>query len=134
MKYDPGVPRASGVFLIPLLFVASFGCGRGQQTGPLDITLREPSAPRAGENTFEARVLQEGQPVTDAEVSVELYMAAMPSMNMPEMRNTVTLEHQGDGWYRGTGSVMMAGPWDATVTVTRNGQRVGDRKVPLVAK
>jgi hypothetical protein len=29
---------------------------------------------------------------------------------------------------------MMAGSWDATVSVKRNGQDVGARKVPLVAK
>ena len=75
-----------------------------------------------------------GQPVTDADVSVELFTAAMPSMNMPEMRNTVALKHEGGGRYRGTGNVMMAGSWDATVSVKRDGQEVGARKVPIVAK
>jgi hypothetical protein len=49
------------------------------------------------------------QSVTDADVSVELFMAAMPSMKMPEMRNTVPLKHEGGGRYRGTGNVMMTG-------------------------
>ena len=53
---------------------------------------------------------------------------------MPEMRNSVALTHEGGGRYRGTGNVMMAGSWDVTVSVKRNGQDVGARKVPLVAK
>ena len=94
----------------------------------------QPDPPKMGETTFEAMVMMGGQPVTDADVSVELFMAAMPAMNMAEMRNSVALTHEGGGRYRATGSVMMAGSWDATVSVKRNGQDVGARKVPLVAK
>ena len=61
-------------------------------------------------------------------------MAAMPAMNMAEMRNTVPLKHEGAGRYRGTGNVMMAGAWDATVSVKRNGQEIGTRKVSVIAK
>jgi hypothetical protein len=87
-----------------------------------------------GENTFEAMVMMGGQPVTDADVSVELFMAAMPSMNMAEMRNSVALKHEGGGRYRGMGNVMMAGSWDATVSVKRGGQEMGAAKVAIVAK
>jgi hypothetical protein len=100
----------------------------------LDIRLRNPSAPRTGDNTFEVTVMRGSQPVTDAEVSVELFMAAMPAMNMPEMRNTVALKHQGNGQYRGTGSVSMGGAWDATIMVMRGGQHLGDEKITIVAK
>jgi hypothetical protein len=117
------------------------GCGGGQDSasgpgasGPLDITFSDPADPRAGENTFEVRVTQGGQPVTDADVAVELYMAPMPSMNMPEMRNTVALAHASAGRYRGTGTVMMSGPWTATVTVSRGGTRLGEAKIPLTAQ
>jgi hypothetical protein len=30
--------------------------------------------------------------------------------------------------------VMMAGQWQATVTVTRGGQRLGSKQLPLVAR
>jgi len=103
-------------------------------TQELDIRLSEPAQPRSGENTFEVMVMQGSQPVTDADVSVELHMAAMPSMNMPEMRNTVTLQHEGEGRYRGTGNVMMAGSWDATIMVMRGGQHLGDRTMAIIAK
>lgn len=101
---------------------------------PLDIRLSNPAQPRTGENSFEVMVMQGSQPVTDADVSVELFMPAMPAMKMPEMRNTVALKHEGEGRYRGMGNVMMAGEWDATVMVMRGGQHLGDEKMTIVAR
>ena len=99
------------------------------------ITLKsEPDPPKMGENTFDVMVMAGGQPVTDADVAVELFMAAMPEMNMAEMRSSVPLKHEGNGQYRGTGNVMMTGNWDATVSVKRGGQEVGSRKFPVTAK
>ena len=104
-------------------------------TGNVEITLTsQPDPPKMGETTFEAMVMQGGQPVTEADVSVELFMAAMPAMNMPEMKTSIPLKHEGGGRYRGAGNVMMAGSWDATVSVKRGGQEIGSRKVPIVAK
>jgi len=79
-------------------------------------------------------VMSGGQPVTDADVSVEFFMPAMPAMNMAEMRNTVALRHEGSGRYRGAGNVMMAGNWDATVSVRRGGEVIGSQKFPVTAK
>lgn len=104
-------------------------------SGDVNVTLTtQPEPPRTGEATFEATVTQGGQPVTDASVSVELYMPAMPEMKMAEMRSTIALTHEGGGRYRGLGNVMMAGNWDAKVTVMRQGQQVAAHRVPLVAK
>jgi hypothetical protein len=61
-------------------------------------------------------------------------MAAMPSMNMPAMKNAASLQHAGGGVYHGTGHVMTAGRWDVTVTVMRAGQRLGSRQVSMVAR
>lgn len=94
-----------------------------------------PAPPRTGENTFEVTVVdQNGQPVTDANVSVEFYMPAMPSMNMPEMRNRVDLAHDGGGRYRGQGTVMMAGGWDVTVRVSRGGREIDSEKLSVTAQ
>jgi RND family efflux transporter MFP subunit len=100
------------------------------------ITFKPPSEPaKTGENTFEVQVVgSDGKPVTDADVSVQLFMPAMPTMNMPAMRNETTLPHVGGGIYRGPGQVLMAGRWDVTVTVSRNGQRLGSRQFALAAK
>jgi nitrogen fixation protein FixH len=94
-----------------------------------------PTPPKTGDNTFEVTVTDAaGKPVTDADVTVALYMAAMPSMNMPAMRNSVPLKHQANGVYRGTGQVTTAGQWDATVSAKRAGKEIGSKKVKLTAK
>ena len=151
--------RISAALVIVVAAAVAAACGGGQQGGSsetpattpgaeaptaeaptataqnVDITLRsEPDPPKMGENTFEVMVMSGGQPVTDADVAVELFMPAMPQMKMPEMRNSVPLKHEGNGQYRGTGNVMMAGSWDATVSVKRAGQEVGSRKFPVTAK
>ena len=102
----------------------------------LDITLRsQPDPPNVGENQLEVSVKDlAGKAIDDAEVSVQFLMAAMPTMNMPAMRNEVKLAPAGGGVYRGTGQVMIAGRWDATVTVTRGGRRVGSKQLMVVAR
>ena len=132
------------------LLVVGCGGGAGQpasETAPApaasgaasqDLTITftsNPAPPKTGENRFEAMVMdQKGQPVTDANVSAEFHMAAMPQMNMPEMRNRVDLTHEGSGRYTGTGMVMMAGSWDVTVTVSRGGQMLDSEQVTVNAQ
>ena len=101
----------------------------------LNIMLMKPTAATTGDNQFEVMVKgADGKPVADADVSLGFYMAAMPAMKMPEMKNTVTLKHESGGVYRGSGQVMMAGQWDVTIVVKRNGQQIGTKKVKLTAK
>jgi membrane fusion protein, copper/silver efflux system len=96
-------------------------------------TLPDPA--KTGENQLEATVRDaNGKPIDDAEVSVQFFMPAMPTMNMPAMRSEAKLSPAGGGVYRGTGQVMMAGRWDTTVTVTRGGQRLGTKQLPVVAR
>ena len=104
-------------------------------SGSLDITLRtDPDPVRTGENTCEVTVKDRGTPVTDATVSTELFMAAMPSMNMPEMRRNVNLTHRSEGVYQGMGQVIMAGSWDVTVKVMREGREIGRKKITFTAR
>jgi RND family efflux transporter MFP subunit len=109
--------------------------GRGT-AAQLDIALRTlPDPPKAGENQFEAIVKDAtGKSIDDGEVTVQLLMPAMPTMNMPAMRNEIKLSPAGGGVYRGSGQVMTAGRWDVTVTVVRGGQRLGTRQLPMVAR
>jgi hypothetical protein len=102
----------------------------------VDITFRaQPDPPRTGENTFEVAVKDAaGQPISDADVSVTFFMPAMPTMNMPAMRNSAKLPSAGGGVYRGSGQVIMAGRWDVTVDVSRGGQRLGSRQFAVVAR
>jgi Cu(I)/Ag(I) efflux system membrane fusion protein/cobalt-zinc-cadmium efflux system membrane fusion protein len=100
------------------------------------ITFRTvPDPAKTGDNELEATVKDAGgKPIDDAEVTVQFFMPAMPTMNMPAMRSEAKLTPAGGGIYRGSGQVMMAGRWDATVTVVRGGQRLGTKQLPVVAK
>jgi hypothetical protein len=100
----------------------------------IDIMLTsQPSPPKPGADTFEPMEPHApGKPITDAEVTAMFYMPKMGAM--PEMKNNVTLKHQKDGTYVGTGQVMMAGKWDVTVVVKRGGKEIGSKKVPLTAQ
>jgi RND family efflux transporter MFP subunit len=105
-------------------------------TSQIDIAFRiTPDPPKTGDNQMEVAVKDaSGKPLDGADVSVQFFMPAMPTMNMPAMRNETKLAPAGGGVYRGPGQVMMAGQWQATVTVTRGGQRLGSRQIPVVAR
>ncbi|MGE3276188.1 MAG: FixH family protein [Vicinamibacterales bacterium] len=102
----------------------------------LSVTLTsEPDPPRAGRTTFVATIAdKDGTPVEGADVSLLLFMPAMPSMNMPAMRSEGVLTPVGPGQYRGAVDVLMSGRWDVTITVTRDGQRLGMHQRTLVAR
>ena len=136
MSSSTSLTRVAGLALAGLLIVfAPAACGSAQTPQDPDVTLTtDPNPPQAGRNRFIATVQEDGQPVTDAEVAVELHMAAMPEMNMPEMRNRVTLGHQAAGRYDGAGDLPMAGRWDATVVVSRQGEEIGRVTVPITAQ
>jgi hypothetical protein len=101
----------------------------------LDIAFTSsPKPTKMGDNAFEVIVKDAaGMPVTGADVSVLLFMPAMPAMKMPEMRNEVKLKHVGAGKYTGSGPIMMAGTYTVTISVKENGAEVGQKKLSLTA-
>ncbi|MGH9201825.1 MAG: FixH family protein, partial [Vicinamibacterales bacterium] len=108
----------------------------GDAQARLQIVFRsQPDPPRSGENRFEVAVKdRDGKPIRDAEVSLTFYMPAMPSMNMPEMRRQMTLQSDGSGTYRGTGSIGMPGRWEVTVAVSRGGQQLGSSRLIAIVR
>lgn len=99
------------------------------------ITFRTLEPPHSGANTVEVTVKQaDGKPLTDATVTAEFRMPAMPSMNMPEMHTSVPLTHQGEGRYRGAGELVMSGTWNVTVAVSRAGQALATQRETVIAK
>ena len=99
----------------------------------LDIMVMQPKAVKTGDNQFEVMVKgADGKPVTDADVSVALVMPK--TATMAEMRNEVKLKPSGNGMYMGSGNVMMAGKWNATVMVMKGGKELGQKKLTLTAK
>lgn len=102
----------------------------------LTITFRsQPDPPQKGDNAFEVAVRDgQGQPVTDATVTVTFFMPPMPSMGMPAVQSAAALAHGGDGVYRGTAQVPSPGRFDVTVTVSRAGQRLASKRLALVVQ
>lgn len=151
--FPPLRSRALSSSLASLLALSVPGCGGGAddaqkaaapQTSaaapatasgvPIEFTIN-PNPPRAGRNALAVVVRQpDGAPVTDATVKTVFSMPAMPSMNMPAMRSEAALGHAGAGVYRGSLDVMMNGRWEASVTVTRGGQRLGSKQMTLMAR
>jgi len=130
----------SGIAMVAAVLAVA-GCGgqgepAGDTSGGLEITFHsDPEPPTPGDNGFIVTVRDaEGQPVTDAHVSVEFVMPAMPEMDMPEMRGRTDLAHEGDGRYGGRGDVMMAGGWEVTITVSRDGRSLGTRTLSVIAR
>jgi RND family efflux transporter MFP subunit len=115
---------------------APAGGGGATATTGTDITFHTvPDPAKVGDNQLEATVKDAGgKPIDDADVTVQFFMPAMPTMSMPAMRSEAKLSPAGGGAYRGMGQVLMAGRWDATVTVTRGGQRLGSKQLPVVAR
>jgi len=101
-----------------------------------DITLATtPNPPKTGDATLTVMVKgPDGKSVTDADVIAMFYMAAMPAMKMPEMKNNVALKHEAAGKYVGKGQVMMAGNWEVTVVVKRGGKEVASKKFNVAAQ
>jgi nitrogen fixation protein FixH len=134
-----GLTAAGAAIALAITVVIPHDLSAAQQAAAsqkptLNIMLTsKPSPPKTGDNTFEVMVKDAaGKPVTDAEVTAMFYMAKMG--NMPEMKNNVTLKHQKEGTYVGTGQVMMAGKWDVTVSVKRSGKEIGSKKFPVTAQ
>lgn len=105
------------------------------------ITLAtKPTPPMTGDNEFTVSVQDPvGKPVAGADVSVLLLMPAMPTMHMPEMKNTVVLKaaegkDATPGTYSGRGRVPMAGRWNVTVSVKVGGKTFAEKKMTLTAK
>ena len=108
----------------------------GSAGARLGITFRsQPDPPQSGDNTFEVTVKDsDGRAISDGDVSVTFFMAAMPTMNMPAMRSEAKLAAVGNGTYRGPGQILTPGRWDVTVTVTRGGQRLGTDQFAVTAR
>lgn len=94
-----------------------------------------PNPPRSGDNAVEVTVTNaDGSPVNGVNVSATFYMPAMPSMSMPEMRSVVSLTDQGKGFYHGTAQLVMSGTWEVTVNVMRGNEKLGSKKLTVIAK
>ena len=132
---------AIGVAILALVVVMTSAASAAQTKAPaksagrVDIALTRSAMVKSGENQFEAVVKDaDGRPIGDADVSVLFVMPPMPEMKMPEMRNEMKLKPAGDGKYTGAGNVPMAGRWNVTVSVKKDGKVLGQKKLAVTAK
>ena len=93
-----------------------------------------PSPAQKGSNTVKVKLTDpEGKPISGAEVTVTFFMAAMPSMNMPEMKTVIKGADKSDGVYEGKGDLGSAGMWEVTVTAQQNGKPIVTKKLTVNA-
>ncbi len=93
-----------------------------------------PSPAQKGSNTVRVKLTDpEGKPISGAEVTVTFFMAAMPSMNMPEMKTVIKGADKSDGVYEGKGDLGSAGMWEVTVTAQQNGKPIVTKKLTVNA-
>jgi hypothetical protein len=97
----------------------------------------DPNPPKGADKaTFAVTITDpNGKPVPDAKVRVTLVMPAMPSMGMPEMRNSFELPWAAARrMYIGEGKIPAAGPWNVTVEAMREGEIIATQRTRLNAK
>ncbi|HEV2493431.1 MAG TPA: efflux RND transporter periplasmic adaptor subunit [Terriglobia bacterium] len=114
------------------------GAAAAMSTGAPQATVdlsTDPSPLRKGENTFRVKLTgADGAPVTGAEVTVTLFMPAMPAMGMSAMSAKVTLGDKGAGLYEGKGTLQTGGTWQVTIVAQRNGQTLARKQLSLTAE
>src|SRR5262245_44846649 len=106
--------------------------GLAAQTA-LKIELVEPKAAKVGQNTVRLTIKDaQGNPITDAEVEVTLFMPQMGSM--APMTAKAALKPAGAGEYAGTIDIPMAWSWQTIVTVKKEGKSLGSMQTTITAR
>jgi Cu(I)/Ag(I) efflux system membrane fusion protein/cobalt-zinc-cadmium efflux system membrane fusion protein len=101
----------------------------------LDYSSNPSTLRRGPNNVFRVKLTgPDGMPVTGAQVTVTLFMGAMPAMGMAAMRNVTVLSDKGGGVYEAPGQVQTGGTWQVTVLATKNGQNIAQKQLSVNAE
>ena len=93
-----------------------------------------PNPPARGKNRLWVTVKDSnGNGIDGAKVSVTFYMAAMPAMGMPAMREMASLTDQGAGVYEGDLTLESGGNWQLAAVATKGGQTLASKRLNLSA-
>jgi len=99
----------------------------------IDFTT-DPNPPSKGANTLRVHLTGAGNmPITGADVTVTLYMAAMPAMGMAAMNTAAKLSDKGNGVYEGSCSLASGGTWQVTISIQKNGQVLATKQLHVNA-
>jgi RND family efflux transporter MFP subunit len=99
----------------------------------IDFTT-DPNPPQKGSNVLRVKLAsRDGSPTTGADVTVTLYMAAMPAMGMAAMNTTTKLIDKGNGMYEGSGSLGSGGTYQVSISAQKNGQVIATKQLRVNA-
>jgi membrane fusion protein, copper/silver efflux system len=102
-------------------------------TQNLRVEIMEPKVAKVGQNSIRLMVRDAaGNPVTDVEVDVTLFMPQMGSM--APMTSKASLKAMKPGEYQGQVDIPMAWTWQTTVLVKKGGQPMGSVQTTLTAR
>lgn len=91
-----------------------------------------PSPPRNGSNTFHVKLTgSDGKPVAGAQVTVTLFLPAMPAMGMSATRVVSKLSDKGNGMYEGSADLKSGGTWQVTVLAQKGGQTIAAKQLTV---
>jgi len=107
----------------------------GSQPEPIKIEMTtEPSTPQKGKNTVRIKLTgADGKPEDGVQVSVMLFMPAMPAMGMAAEHAAASLSAKSQGIYEGPIELDSGGTWQVTVTVQRAGATVATKRFTVDA-
>jgi len=107
--------------------------GPGQEQANVELTT-DPDPPHKGSNIVRVKLTgQDGKPITRANVTVTLFMGAMPAMGMASMKTVINASDKGGGMYEGKGDLGSGGTWQVTVKAQQNGQTIANKQLTLNA-
>jgi Cu(I)/Ag(I) efflux system membrane fusion protein/cobalt-zinc-cadmium efflux system membrane fusion protein len=113
------------------------GAGSASEMNAVKANLElasQPEPPRKGSNIFSVKLSDpNGAPVSRADVSVTLFMPAMPAMGMAAMRTAVSLTDKGSGLYEGSGELESGGTWQVTIVAKKNSQTIASKQLSVNA-
>ncbi|MCI0719369.1 MAG: efflux RND transporter periplasmic adaptor subunit [Acidobacteria bacterium] len=99
----------------------------------LKVEIMEPKVAKLGQNSIRLMVRDAaGNPITDADVDVSLFMPQMGSM--APMTSKASLRPTKPGEYQGEVDVPMAWTWQTTVSVKKGGKPMGSAQTTLTAR
>ena len=104
--------------------------------GPSAMTAQvttDPSPAKVGKNRVRVELVDEGgQPISDAEVELRIFMPQMGSM--APMESKAILSAAGGGEYVGELDIPMAWTWETTVTARKDGRAIGTVMTSITAR
>jgi len=104
-----------------------------QQQAKVELST-DPDPPHKGSNIIRVKLTTQGaQPIAGANVTVTLYMAAMPAMGMAAMKTVVNAADKGGGMYEGKAELGSGGTWQVTIRAQLNGQTIANKQLAVNA-